>query len=191
MRVQDIVSACEYTGCSVMDQLGDEIKLNKGNCIEIYEKSVEHVSASGNKVLIWTYDKIDEVTGIDEENADKYVRADPKWDLLMNAVLRKIRAELDRLYWNKNQQEMESPFDNTGTIYSNDTFIVRAYDWSDADEELPNFEWGPIRVYWYKHEGRGNTIETKIGYDDPAIYALMLKKCLKALSDDFGEVSEC
>ena len=187
MKVKDIISACEYTGCHVMDQLGQEIKVTKKNADEIYDKSVEHVSASNNKVLIWTFDKIDEVVGINEENMERYVPADHKWDLLMNCVLRKIRDEMDRLYWNKYQREMHSPFDNTGAEYSNDVFSVKAYNWDDDAEEEPNFKWGPIHVYWYKHEGRGNIVYTKIGYDDPAIYALMLEKCLEALRKDFGE----
>jgi len=190
MTVLDIISSCEYTGCEVLDQLGNVIKITEENKEEIYKKSVEHISASGNKVLIWTFDKLDEVEGITPENANDFVRADSKWDTLMNAVLRKIRSELDRLYWNKYQREMHSPFDNTGAEYSNESFSVRAYNWNDDDEELPNFEWGPIRVYWYKREGRGNIVYTKIGYDDPAIYGLMLEKCLDALYKDFGEKSE-
>lgn len=189
MRVKDIVSACEYIGCEVLDQLGNIIPVNKENANEIYEKSVEHISASGNKVLIWTFDKLEEVTGITPENENQFVVANKKWDSLMDAVLRKIRSELDRLYWNKYQKEMNSPFDNTGEEYSNDVFTVRAYNWNE-EEEKPNFEWGPVRVYWYKHEGRGNQVFTKIGYDDPAIYGLMLDKCIESLQKDFGEMRE-
>lgn len=193
LKVKDIVSGCEYIGCEVIDQLGNIIKVTKENLEEIYEKPVEHISASNNKVLIWTFDKIDELSGITPQNVNDYIRANPKWDKLMNAVLIKIRKELDRLYWNRNQKEMESPFDNTGAEYSNDTFTVRAYNWNEDEEDIiakPNFEWGPIRVYWYKHEGRGNTIYAKIGYDDPAIYSHMLNKCIEALKKDFGEDSE-
>lgn len=45
-----------------------------------------------------------------------------KYELLLDAVLQKIRNELDRCYFNKYQQEMKSPFDNTAETYKNDTF---------------------------------------------------------------------
>lgn len=185
--VRDIISACEYTGCKIIDQLGDEIPVTKENVEDIYKKAVEHIDASGNLVRIWTFDKIDEAKGLTEEDFNKFLPANPKWNNIMNACLIKIRKELDRLYWNKYQKEMDSPFDNTGASYSNSEFTVRAYNWDEDAEELPNFEWKQIKVYWYKHEGRGNQVYTVIGYDDPAIYAIMLNKCLKALKEDFGE----
>lgn len=190
MTVYDVISACEFTGCIVVDQLCDEIKVTKENSEEIYQKEVERIDAANDLVRIWTFDKINEVEGLTEKDFEKYVPADRKWDSLMNAVLRRIRDELDRLYWNKHQEKMESPFDNTGAEYSNDVFSVRAYNWDDDAEEKPNFECGPIKVYWYKHEGRGNTIKTKMGYDTPAIYAIMLEKCIEALRKDFGEEEE-
>lgn len=185
--VRDIISACEYTGCKIIDQLGDEIPVTKENVEDIYKKAVEHIDASGNLVRIWTFDKIDEAKGLTEEDFNKFLPANPKWNNLMHACLQAIRSELDRLYWNKYQREMHSPFDNTGAVYQNDTFTVRAYSWDEDAEELPNFEWKQIKVYWYKHEGRGNQVYTVMGYDDPAIYAIMLNKCLKALKEDFGE----
>ena len=42
-----------------------------------------------------------------------------------------IKNELDRLYWNKNQKEMDSPFENTGETYKNKTFKVCAYKWNE------------------------------------------------------------
>lgn len=187
MTVQDVVSACEYTGCVVVNQLGEEVKINNNNKEEIYDKSVEHVDAANELVRIWTFDKIDELEGINEENMDKYVRANPKWDSLMSAVLRQIERELERCYWNKNQTPLESPFANTGNRYSNDEFKVRAYNWDNERDGQPNFEWGPIQVYWYKHEGRGNVVYAKMGYDSPAIYGIMLDKCLKSIRKDFED----
>lgn len=45
-------------------------------------------------------------------------------ELLVRAMLDFIRKELDRHYWNQNQKEMISPFDNTGEEYSNDYMTV-------------------------------------------------------------------
>ena len=187
ITVKDIISACEYTGCVVVDQLGDVIEINEENADEIYGKSVEHIDAANGTVRIWTFDKLDQVEGLTKKDFDKYLPANPKWDSLMVAVLDKIRKEMNRLYWNKYQKEMRSPFDNTGEQYSNDVFTVRAYYWGDdeTEEEKPNFEWGPIRIFWYKYCGRGMEIRTKMGFDTPAVYGIMLEKCMEALKEDF------
>jgi hypothetical protein len=194
MTVYDIVSACEFTGCVIVNQLGEEISTkNKSETElkEIYDKSVEHIDSVNNTTRIWTFDKIDEIEGLTEKEYDTYKRANPKWDTLMDAVLLQIRKELDRLSWNKYQKEKDSPFDNTGQVYSNKIFTVRAYNWNDEEEEeLPNFECDPVKVYWYKHQGRGTTVYTRPYFDSPGIYALVLDKCIKALKEDFGETSE-
>lgn len=108
--------------------------------------------------------------------------------LLIKAVLNEIRKELDRLYWNKYHQEMSSPFDNTGNVYSNDVFTVRAYYWGDDWSEAlkPNFRYKDFRVYWYKHSNRG--VEVK--YDKPItaeFLSQMLDDCFAAMRDDFYE----
>lgn len=186
MTVKDIIAICEYTGCIVVDQLDNKIPITKENMDEIYAKSVESVYAANNKVCIRTFDKLDQLQGLTEKDDKKFEQANPKWDNLMHAILKTIRDELDRLYWNKYQEEMDSPFDNTGASYANPTFTVRAYSWEEDDDQ-PNFECGPVRVYWYKHEGRDNIIETRRGFDSPAIYAIVLDKCLEALAKDFKE----
>lgn len=115
---------------------------------------------------------------------------DEKYIQLIRSILNEIRRELDRLYWNKYQREMHSPFDNTGSEYRNSTFIVRAYDWwGNNDSELPNFEYPGINVYWYKHSRRGLTAYTD---DDLTLDYLtnMLNDCIAALRKDFGEYYE-
>lgn len=107
---------------------------------------------------------------------------------LIKAVLNEIRKELDRLYWNKYQKEMNSPFDNTGETYSNNTFTVRAYYWGDNEEEAsqPNFEYKDFCVYWYKHNNRG----VEIVYGKPItaeFLSEMLDDCFDAMRKDFGE----
>lgn len=106
--------------------------------------------------------------------------------ILIKAVLNEIRKELDRLYWNKYQRVMQSPFDNTGNTYSNDVFTVRAYYWGDDCGEAlkPNFEYKDFRVYWYKHSNRGVGIK----YDKPItaeFLSQMLDDCFAAMRDDF------
>lgn len=112
-----------------------------------------------------------------------------KYIPLIKSIIDEIRYELDRLYWNKYQTDMDSPFDNTGNEYTNDVFIVRAYDWGDNDYELPNFQYPGINIYWYKYSCRGLTAYTD---DDLTLDYLtnMLNDCIAALRKDFGEYYE-
>ena len=101
--------------------------------------------------------------------------------LLITAVLDLIEAEMKRLYYNKYQKEMESPYVNTDKDYSNSVFSVHAYDW--RENAKPNFQYKDLRVWWYKHPHRGMVIEM----DQPltAEYlAEMLERCLGALARD-------
>lgn len=59
MKVYDVVSMCEYVGCDIVDFWGFEIPYTKENCNEIYEKSVEHLEARDNRILIFTFDNMD------------------------------------------------------------------------------------------------------------------------------------
>ena len=113
---------------------------------------------------------------------------------LIIAILDRIDNELQRCYWNKNQKHLNSPFANTGENYSNDIFTVRAYDWSDDqenDEPKPNFESKFLTCWWYKHAHRG--LEFKITYDTNTEadhltqLANFLNKCLNAIYKDFGQ----
>ena len=102
---------------------------------------------------------------------------------LVIAILRAIDQELSRLYFNKNQKDISSPFDNTGTEYKNETFIVRAYNWYDEDNEKPNFEYKDLKVWWYKHLGRGDYMEK----EKPLTLEFlldMLKDCMVSLEND-------
>ena len=105
---------------------------------------------------------------------------------VIRAALKDIRDEMDRLYWNKYQKQMESPFDNTGENYSNSVFTVRAYYWGDNDNisMLPNFEYKGLKVFWYKHAGRG----LEILVDKPLTISFvseMITECYAALKNDF------
>ena len=106
--------------------------------------------------------------------------------VLFQAILDYIRKEMDRLYWNKYQEEMNSPFDNTGAAYSNDTFSVMAYYWGDDDDliQQPNFKYKDIEIRWYKHSNRGMSVTTQhpISYEDLVI---MVNDCVESLRRDF------
>lgn len=102
------------------------------------------------------------------------------------AVLDAIDRELRRCYWNANQKEMESPFDNSGTSYSNRAFSVRAYDWINDNGDNFVYPAHDLHVDWYKHAHRGVYVEVA---DDWTMDMLadMLDDCVAAIREDFGE----
>ena len=58
--------------------------------------------------------------------------------------------------WNKNQEEYDSPFDNTGNSFIGENFEVHAYDWDEDSSQEYNFKFGDIKISWYKYLGRGS-----------------------------------
>lgn len=93
------------------------------------------------------------------------------------ALLDSLGGHLCRLMWNANQKEFPSPFENTGGVFKNDTFEANAYSWNDEKQSF-NFKWEDVEVSWYKHLGRGTTINQKI---TPKKAIGMYNKCLGSL----------
>ncbi len=108
------------------------------------------------------------------------MRVEERYISIITACLDCIRKELDRQYWNRDQREMVSPFDNSGEEFQTDVFTVRAYDWSEEDNEQPNFEYKGLKVWWYKYCGRGmyatSDIELSIDY-----LADMIQECKQSI----------
>ena len=115
---------------------------------------------------------------------NKTTRISEKYILLIRACLDKIENELIRLYWNKNQKEIDSPFANTGESYHNDTFSVSAYSWNDESPNTPNFQYKDLTVFWYKHSNRGVTAYKKTPLTLEFLTE-MLNDCYQALEKDF------
>jgi hypothetical protein len=113
----------------------------------------------------------------------------PEW---LQAFLEHIEAELDRVMWNKNQEEYQSPFQNTGNSFQNDTFLVRAYDWGwdfnldSGGSGLPstpapqpvNFKWKDVDVRWYKHLSRMPELNREVTPDEGIE---MMDECIASL----------
>lgn len=88
-----------------------------------------------------------------ESNANQQYNC-PRWVV---ALLADIGGEISRVYWNENQKQWDSAFQNTGNEYIGRCFEVRAYSW--GEEEQPwNFKCGDVEVSWYKHLYRNPTI---------------------------------
>lgn len=103
----------------------------------------------------------------------------PEW---VEALLWEINREMERVHWNVFQKEMDSPFLNTGGKYSNHTFEVNAYSWSDDDEDEVNFRYRDVEISWYKHLGRCTEINinpNKTGFNEKMIG--MFDECIKAV----------
>lgn len=110
----------------------------------------------------------------------------PKYTKLVVGTLDLIREELDRLYRNKYHQQMNSPFDNLGEKYSNDTFAVKGYEYINV---VPNFIYKDIfKVYWHKRPEQGINAYYDENYNfDINFLADMVNNCFKAMRKDFGE----
>ncbi len=61
LTVGQVVSACEYVGCDIVDAFGEPMTVTKGNMDEIYALNVEHINAVNNNVIIWTFVRFDEM----------------------------------------------------------------------------------------------------------------------------------
>lgn len=99
----------------------------------------------------------------------------PEW---LEAYLWMIDSELSRVMWNVHQEEWDSPFQNTGNSYKNDTFELEAYSWDDETPQPFNFKWKDIQISWYKHCGRGMSINKKVTHKEGE---QLLNECLKSI----------
>lgn len=185
MKVIDIIKLCEFIDYGVFDQEYNEIKIDKENIDSIYDKNVERLEASGDKVMIFTFDNIaasykDKIE-LWESNNNETMK------LAISSMLDKIEKELNIQYWNKNQKELISPFKNTGTNFETDFFKVRAYNWDFDSENLPNFETEFLKVWWYKHSNRELEYKFKYGYESYTTLAYILANSLKSIDKYFKE----
>lgn len=94
---------------------------------------------------------------------------------LFCAALEYLDHAIEISYWNKHQEEFESPIGNTGAKYKGGVFKLRAYDWSEPDVYEPNFEWRDVKVWWYKYLGRGTYANMDL---TPDLINEMLNDCL-------------
>lgn len=112
------------------------------------------------------------------------------------ALLKELENQLCRVYWNKTQQEYDSPFGNTGNRFSNNVFEVQAYSWDDENPTDYNFKYyvgdkaniKDIEISWYKYLGRDTTVNQLL---DSNIYVDMFNNCLNSIlkmeEDEFSE----
>ena len=111
----------------------------------------------------------------------------PDWVI---ALLADIDNKLSLVYWNKNQLEYESPFQNTGNEFHNSVFDVYAYAWEEDASRDYNFKCSNVEISWYKWFGRDTTINIDPQSDTFADSIIsMYNKALSSIRDmeDFDE----
>lgn len=81
------------------------------------------------------------------------------------ALLREIDRKL-AIYLHNNYETYETPFDNSGENFKNNTFEVEAYSWNDDYNQPYNFKYKDIKISWYKYLGRDTTINKEISYEE-------------------------
>lgn len=98
----------------------------------------------------------------------------------LTALLKGVDERLCMAMWNKNQEEYDSPFDNSGNVkgYKNEVFEVHAFSWDDDYEQPFNFRCGDFEVSWYKYLGRGMTMNKKITPDEAV---KIFDRCIKSI----------
>ncbi len=81
----------------------------------------------------------------------------------ITALLNHLADEIVRVEGNKGNK-IEPLTSNVGGEYIVDMFEMRSYYWGDDEgiAALPNFKYGDIEVRWYKHSGRGASINHPI-----------------------------
>lgn len=97
------------------------------------------------------------------------------------ALLRDIDRKLKIVMWNKNQEEYDSPFDNTGNSFKNEIFEVHAYSWDDDNTQEYNFKYKDVEISWYKYLGRGCTINKQF---DEKYMTEMYNDCMESLKEE-------
>lgn len=104
------------------------------------------------------------------------------------ALIRDLDSYIGVCYWNKEQKQWQSPLQNTGNSYKNDTFELNAYDWSEEMNEnnfKANMSNGkPVTLTWYKHIGRCCTVSCDVY---PEEWVRIYDRCMDSVRKDFGK----
>lgn len=108
---------------------------------------------------------------------------------LAEAALRAIGDEIERVEWNRTQEQFEAPTGNNGNEYETPVFKMQAYCWCEGSRHEvcpPNFKWGNVEINWYKYLGRGMSASQEI---PPALIDEMLTDCLQSIRQKEKEES--
>ena len=95
----------------------------------------------------------------------------------VEALLDSLLKEIERVYWNINQKKWD--------LYEDPKLKdieYRPYYWGEDEKEAikPNFKYGKIEIRWYKHVGRGMTINKNMTRYK---WVEWFNECLKVIRD--------
>lgn len=107
-----------------------------------------------------------------------------------DALVEGLLAEIDRVYWNKNQKEWNRCADP-----SLDGIEFNPYYWGDiestdpedvAEREKPNlkFSFSPLEIRWYKHPGRGQSSNLDWSPAEWCAWYVLALRVIRASDDD-------
>jgi hypothetical protein len=97
----------------------------------------------------------------------------------LHAALILISEELERVMWNKTQS-IYSPFESGAEKFNCPVFDVEGYSYDEDYDQPWNFRYNTLEVSWYKHLGRGMSMN--MPYFSPLDSAVMLDECLAYLN---------
>jgi hypothetical protein len=119
---------------------------------------------------------------------NKNAKINQKYSELVKAIFNSVGKEYERLYWNRHQREVFSPFYSGGDEYTNDVFSVHSYnyDWDEPTDDINfNYKNGDFCATWYKHSSRGLYFWSGTGKRINAEFLnTMLKDCLQSMAED-------
>lgn len=100
----------------------------------------------------------------------------------VEAGMRQLALEIERVEWNRTQKQYEAPTRNNGEHYETSVFEMHAYYWGEEQclIERPNFRCGDFEVYWYKYCGRGMSMNRQIDANE---FFIMLDRCLASVRE--------
>lgn len=105
---------------------------------------------------------------------------------LMIAALEHLSKEIERVMWNRTQEEYIAPTrsHDCADEFRTDSFVMRRYCWCDGrtheDGCPPNFEWKDARINWYKHGWRGLSSNVEL---TPDRINDLLEDCLRSVKE--------
>ena len=109
------------------------------------------------------------------KNVSKYKYECPEF---IEAGLTYLAREIERVEWNITQKKYEAPVANNGGFYKTEVFTIRAYNWKENPDRLPNFRCGSFCVYWYKYLGRGMSMNKAIDANE---FFQLIDKCFESV----------
>jgi hypothetical protein len=102
------------------------------------------------------------------------------------ALLRHVAGEVERVEGNRRQESYEAPVGWGPAEYATDVFVMRGYVHPEDElgQDAPvNFEAtvsgvGTVRLRWYKHLGRGMSVDRRL---KPEQWITVFNACLESL----------